>query len=190
MDKALGGRSLTWVLMAALAVAVIGAGLARGLDAWHGVLVILGTALQVGAVAYATRSVWLPKARMGRASLVAWFRRRVLRRASAYADAATAIASVSASGLGRRGTAWPKAGQSAQITALMRWVDTLVADVDALQDRVADVEAGSVSALAAGAAQLEKNVERQFRLTTREAFVAGVLAVLGALLTLIAEFVT
>ncbi|MDP9255990.1 MAG: hypothetical protein M3Q31_05475 [Actinomycetota bacterium] len=188
MDKALSGRSLTWAMMAALAVAVIAAGVARGLDAWHGVLTILGAALQIVAVAYATRSVWLPKSRTQVARLVNWLRRRVLRRAFHHVDAATAIATGTASGVGRRGTLWPKT-QAAQVAALMRWVDTLVGDVDALHDRITDVEAGSASALAARAEQLERMADRQFRLTNEDALVAGVLAILGALLALVGELV-
>jgi hypothetical protein len=173
--------------MVAFAAIVIAAGIARGLDAWHAVLTILGAALQIIAVAYATRSVWRPKARTEVARLVNWFRRRVRRHASHQVDAATAIATGTAAGVGRRGTLWPKT-QAAQVAALMRWVDTLVGDVDALHDRIADVEAGSVSALAARAEQREGMADRQFRLSNEDALVAGLLAVLGALLALAGEF--
>jgi hypothetical protein len=189
MDEAPLTRSLTWICMVAFAAIVIAAGIARGLDAWHGVLTILGAALQIMAVGYATRSVWRPKARTEVARLVNWFRRRVLRRASHHVDAATAIATGTASGVGRRGTLWPKT-QAAQVAALMRSVDTLVGDVDALHDRIADVEAGSVSALAARAEQLERMADRQFRLTNEDVLVAGALAVLGALLALVGELVS
>ena len=189
MDEAPLTRSLTWICMVAFAAIVIAAGIARGLDAWHGVLTILGAALQIMAVGYATRSVWRPKARTEVARLVNWLRRRVLRRASHHVDAATAIATGTASGVGRRGTLWPKT-QAAQVAALMRSVDTLVGDVDALHDRIADVEAGSVSALAARAEQLERMADRQFRLTNEDVLVAGALAVLGALLALVGELVS
>jgi hypothetical protein len=190
MDEAPLKRSLTWICMVAFAAIVIAAGIARGLDAWHGVLTILGAALQIMAVGYATRSVWRPKARTEVARLVNWLRRRVLRRASHHVDAAaTAIATGTASGVGRRETLWPKT-QAAQVAALMRSVDTLVGDVDALHDRIADVEAGSVSALAARAEQLERMADRQFRLTNEDALVAGALAVLGALLALVGELVS
>jgi len=190
MDEAPLKRSLTWICMVAFAAIVIAAGIARGLDAWRGVLTILGAALQIIAVAYATRSVWRPKARTEVARLVNWFRRRVLRRATHRADAAaTAIATGAASGVGRREMLWPKT-QAAQVAALMRSVDTLVGDVDALHDRIADVEAGSVSAQAAGAEQLERMADRQFRLTNEDALVAGALAVLGALFALVGELVS
>ena len=189
MDEITLKRSLIWIWMVAFAGIVIAAGVARGLDAWHGVLTILGAALQIVAVAYATRSVWRPRSRTEVARLVNWLRRSVHRRASHHVDAATAIAAGTVSGVGRRGTPWPKT-QAAQVAALMRWVDTLVGDVDALHGRIADVEAGSVSAPAARTEQPGSMADRQFRLTSEDALVAGLLAVLGVLLTLAGEFVT
>ena len=41
-------------------VAIFAAGLAYGQDDWHAVFVLVGALLQVAAVVYATRRIWLP----------------------------------------------------------------------------------------------------------------------------------
>ena len=44
-------------------MAIFAVGLARGQDDWHAVLVLVGALLQVLAVVYATRSIWLGSCR-------------------------------------------------------------------------------------------------------------------------------
>ena len=50
---------LAGLLLAGIVVAIFAIGLAHGQDDWHAVLVLLGALLQVLAVVYATRSIWL-----------------------------------------------------------------------------------------------------------------------------------
>jgi hypothetical protein len=50
---------LSGLLLAGVVVAIFAVGLARGQDDWHSVLVLVGALLQVAAVLYATRRIWL-----------------------------------------------------------------------------------------------------------------------------------
>jgi len=50
---------LSGLLLAGVVVAIFAVGLARGQDDWHSVLVLVGALLQVAAVVYATRRIWL-----------------------------------------------------------------------------------------------------------------------------------
>jgi hypothetical protein len=173
------------LVMGTLAGLVIAAGLAQGLDAWHAVLVILGTSLQVAAVAYATRSVWRPWMAQKRTALVRWINRRVLRRGSHYEDAGTATLQFETSLIARREKIdWPETGQAKQIAALHGQVDALRADVDSLRDHIARVESGVPTMVEASSGDVRERLERQFRLTNDEAFLAGLAVVAGALLLL------
>jgi hypothetical protein len=57
-DRSTIGR-LTGLLLAGVVVAIFAIGLAHGQDDWHAVLVLLGALLQVLAIVYATRRIWL-----------------------------------------------------------------------------------------------------------------------------------
>jgi hypothetical protein len=48
------------IALAIVVIAIFAAGLGYGQDDWHAVLVIVGAGLEVAAVAYATRRIWLP----------------------------------------------------------------------------------------------------------------------------------
>jgi hypothetical protein len=50
---------LSWLALAGIVVAIFAVGLARGQDDWHAVLVLVGALLQVIAVIYATKRIWL-----------------------------------------------------------------------------------------------------------------------------------
>src|SRR5215210_1818890 len=50
---------LSGLALAGVVVAIFAVGLARGQDDWHAVLVLVGALLQVLAVVYVTRSIWL-----------------------------------------------------------------------------------------------------------------------------------
>jgi hypothetical protein len=50
---------LPGLVLAGGVLAIFAGGLAQGLDSWHEVIVVGGTALQVVAVLYVTKSVWL-----------------------------------------------------------------------------------------------------------------------------------
>lgn len=50
---------LSGLALAGIVVAIFAVGLARGQDDWHAVLVLLGALLQVIAVVYVTKSIWL-----------------------------------------------------------------------------------------------------------------------------------
>jgi hypothetical protein len=50
---------LSGLALAGIVVAIFAVGLARGQDDWHAVLVLVGALLQVLAVLYATKSIWL-----------------------------------------------------------------------------------------------------------------------------------
>lgn len=50
---------LSGLALAGIVVAIFAVGLARGQDDWHAVLVLVGALLQVLAVVYATRRIWL-----------------------------------------------------------------------------------------------------------------------------------
>jgi hypothetical protein len=50
---------LSGLALAGIVVAIFAVGLARGQDDWHAVLVLVGAVLQVAAVLYATRRIWL-----------------------------------------------------------------------------------------------------------------------------------
>ena len=73
---------LSGLALAGVVVAIFAVGLARGQDDWHAVLVLVGALLQVLAVVYATRSIWLaPLLRLRRSRQLSWRARR--RRAAA-----------------------------------------------------------------------------------------------------------
>jgi hypothetical protein len=57
-DRSAIGR-LSGLLLAGVVVAIFAVGLARGQDDWHAMLVLLGALLQVLAVIYATKRIWL-----------------------------------------------------------------------------------------------------------------------------------
>jgi hypothetical protein len=57
-DRRAIGR-LSGLALAGIVVAIFAVGLARGQDDWHAVLVLLGALLQVIAVVYVTKSIWL-----------------------------------------------------------------------------------------------------------------------------------
>jgi hypothetical protein len=48
------------VALAIVVVAILAAGFAYGQDDWHAVLAIVGAGLEIAAVVYATRRIWLP----------------------------------------------------------------------------------------------------------------------------------
>jgi hypothetical protein len=50
---------LSGLLLAGIVVAILAAGLARGQDNWHDALVLVGALLEITAIAYATRRIWL-----------------------------------------------------------------------------------------------------------------------------------
>jgi hypothetical protein len=50
---------LTGLALAGVVVAVLAVGLAVGQDDWHDALVLVGALLQVTAILYATRRIWL-----------------------------------------------------------------------------------------------------------------------------------
>jgi hypothetical protein len=50
---------LSGLALAGIVVAIFAVGLARGQDDWHTVLLVVGAALQVLAVVYATKRIWL-----------------------------------------------------------------------------------------------------------------------------------
>ena len=50
---------LTGLALAGVVVAVLAVGLAVGQDDWHDALVVVGALLQVTAILYATRRIWL-----------------------------------------------------------------------------------------------------------------------------------
>jgi len=58
---------LTWLALAGIVVAIFAVGLAEGQDDWHAALVLVGGALEVLAVLYATRTLWLGPLRRLRA---------------------------------------------------------------------------------------------------------------------------
>jgi hypothetical protein len=59
MDERSAIDRLSGLLLAGVVVAIFAVGLARGQDDWHSVLVLVGALLQVAAVLYATRRIWL-----------------------------------------------------------------------------------------------------------------------------------
>ena len=67
-------RHLTGLALAGIVIAILAVGLAQGQDDWHAPLVLVGALLEVTAVGYATRRVWLGQ--------IAGWRTRGLRRAS------------------------------------------------------------------------------------------------------------
>ncbi len=50
---------LSGLVLAGIVVAILAAGLARGQDNWHDALVLVGALLEITAIAYATRRIWL-----------------------------------------------------------------------------------------------------------------------------------
>ena len=50
---------LSGLLLAGIVVAILAAGLARGQDNWRAALVLVGALLEITAIAYATRRIWL-----------------------------------------------------------------------------------------------------------------------------------
>ena len=50
---------LSGLVLAGIVVAIFAAGLARGQDNWHDALVLVGALLEITAIAYATRRIWL-----------------------------------------------------------------------------------------------------------------------------------
>ena len=46
--------------LAIVVIAIFAVGLAYGQDDWHAVLAIVGAGLEIAAVVYATRRIWLP----------------------------------------------------------------------------------------------------------------------------------
>jgi hypothetical protein len=59
---------LSGLALAGIVVAIFAVGLARGQDDWHTVLLLVGAALQVLAVVWATRRIWFPPLMSLRAS--------------------------------------------------------------------------------------------------------------------------
>jgi hypothetical protein len=52
-------KHLTGLALAGIVIAILAVGLARGQDDWHAPLVLVGALLEITAVAYATRRIWL-----------------------------------------------------------------------------------------------------------------------------------
>ena len=50
---------LSGLVLAGIVVAILAAGLARGQDNWQAALVLVGALLEITAIGYATRRVWL-----------------------------------------------------------------------------------------------------------------------------------
>jgi hypothetical protein len=52
-------RHLTGLALAGIVIAILAVGLAQGQDDWHAPLVLVGALLEIAAIGYATRRVWL-----------------------------------------------------------------------------------------------------------------------------------
>jgi hypothetical protein len=50
---------LTGLALAGVVVAILAVGLAEGQDDWHAALVLVGSLLQIAAILYATKRIWL-----------------------------------------------------------------------------------------------------------------------------------
>jgi hypothetical protein len=50
---------LTGLALSGVVVVILAVGLAEGQDDWHAALVVVGALLQVGAILYATKRIWL-----------------------------------------------------------------------------------------------------------------------------------
>jgi hypothetical protein len=59
MDETGPAGHLTGLALAGIVIAILAVGLAQGQDDWHAPLVLVGALLEVTAVGYATRRVWL-----------------------------------------------------------------------------------------------------------------------------------
>jgi hypothetical protein len=59
MDEDGTSTRLSGLVLAGIVVAILAAGLARGQDNWHDALVLVGALLEITAIAYATRRIWL-----------------------------------------------------------------------------------------------------------------------------------
>ncbi|MDX6620849.1 MAG: hypothetical protein QOK36_3235 [Gaiellales bacterium] len=59
MHSPAASTRLSGLVLAGIVVAILAAGLARGQDNWQAALVLVGALLEITAIGYATRRVWL-----------------------------------------------------------------------------------------------------------------------------------
>src|SRR3954452_7293626 len=59
MHETRPARHLTGLALAGIVIAILAVGLAQGQDDWHAPLVLVGALLEITAIGYATRRVWL-----------------------------------------------------------------------------------------------------------------------------------
>jgi hypothetical protein len=172
------------------AVGVLAAGLAHGLDRGREVLVILGTALQLAALGYATKSVWSDPLGANARRVQDWIR-RMLRRRRVIEMSGTATVGFSGSGRLQviHGDFPGNDDPAGQIAWLKLRVDNLTSDVDALRNSQAEMQERALADAHARADELRDHVDRRFGITAREAWRAGLMAAAGAVLTMIGDLI-